>query len=535
MRRAIVPAVVLVGLVLLGLAPTTASGAAPNFPARDSRYHNYPEMVAEIMAAQAAYPDLVQVFSIGKSYNGRDIWAAKVSDNVAVDEAEPEVLIDALHHAREHLTTEQALYLLKVLTQDYASDATVKRLVDSREIFIIFALNPDGMQYDLTGNPYRAWRKNRQPNVGTGTVGTDLNRNYSYAWGCCGGSSGSPGSITYRGRRPFSAPETQAIRDFVQSRVIDGRQQIRLHITLHTNGQLVLWPYGHTRTDIPADMSREDHAAFVALGKRMALRNGYKPMQSSSLYITDGDQIDWMYGRYRIFSFTWELYPPEHHRISDFYPADEKIAAAVARNRSALLYAIDKAACPYAPIGKTKQDCGPLYDDFEINRGWVRNPDGTDTATAGVWKIGNPAAVSINGPKQLGTTVSGRYALVTGPGPSTKTNGNDVDGGATTIRSAPVTLTDPVGALTFRYYFAHRSNSSAADWFKVWVEAADGTRTLVKQALGTHRDVDARWATARIPMTPWAGQTIRIVIGAADGANDTRVEAAVDDIRIEQP
>jgi hypothetical protein len=535
MRRPIVPALALVGLLLLGLAPVTASGATPDFPARDSRYHNYPEMVDEIMATQEAYPDLVQVFSIGKSYQGRDIWAAKVSDNVTVDEPEPEVLIDALHHSREHLTTEQALYLLKVLTADYGTDATVKRLVDSRETYIVFALNPDGMQYDLTGSPYRAWRKNRQPNTGSGTVGTDLNRNYDYAWRCCDGSSGSPGSLTYRGRRPFSAPETQAMRDFVRSRVVNGRQQIRLHITLHTNGQLILWPYGHTKTDIPADMSREDHAAFVALGKRMALRNGYKPMQSSSLYITDGDQIDWMYGRYRIFSFTWELYPTEHHRVSDFYPADERIAAAVAHNRSALLYSIDMAACPYAPLGRTRVDCGPLFDDFEINRGWVRNPDGTDTATAGVWRIGDPKAVSIDGPKQLGTPTSGRYALVTGPGPARGSNANDLDGGVTTMRSAPVTLPDPVGALSFRYYFAHRSNSTSADWFRVWVETEDGTRTLVKEELGAHRDDDARWATVRVPMTPWAGQTVRIVIGASDGGSDTRVEAAVDDLRIEQP
>ena len=74
-----------------------------------SGYHNYPEMVAEIQQAEADFPDIVHVFSIGKSYQGRDIWAAKVSDNVATDEDEPEVLIDALHHAREHLTTEQAL------------------------------------------------------------------------------------------------------------------------------------------------------------------------------------------------------------------------------------------------------------------------------------------------------------------------------------------------------------------------------------------------------------------------------------------
>ncbi len=52
-------------------------------------------------------------------------------------------------------------------------------------------VNPDGGEYDLTGSPYRAWRKNRQPNAGSSYVGTDLNRNYDYRWGCCGGSSGT--------------------------------------------------------------------------------------------------------------------------------------------------------------------------------------------------------------------------------------------------------------------------------------------------------------------------------------------------------
>ena len=145
------------GLALVAaIAAFVGTTAAPRPPAaRTSRprtrcYHTYPEMVDEIQAVEAAHPDIVDVFSIGESVHGRDIWAAKVSDNVATDEDEPEVLFDAAHHADEHLTVEQALYLFHALVDDYGVGPKVTRLVDTREIWIIFMLNPDGVQFDLT-------------------------------------------------------------------------------------------------------------------------------------------------------------------------------------------------------------------------------------------------------------------------------------------------------------------------------------------------------------------------------------------------
>jgi hypothetical protein len=103
-HRALRAAPAIAGLLLASAIAVPASAANPDFPAYDAGFHSFPEMVAEIHAAEADHPGIVDVFSIGKSHEGRDIWAAKVSDNVATDEAEPEVLIDALHHAREHLT-----------------------------------------------------------------------------------------------------------------------------------------------------------------------------------------------------------------------------------------------------------------------------------------------------------------------------------------------------------------------------------------------------------------------------------------------
>lgn len=528
-------------LAALFIALTAGPAAAADFPARDSRYHSFTEMVADIKAVQAANPTIVQLFSIGKSYQGRTIWAAKISDRVDVDEPEPEFLLDSLHHAREHMGVEQSLYLLHLLVDGYGSDSSIKELVDTREIFIIFALNPDGFEYDLTcggsNAPYCAWRKNRQPNAGTSAIGTDLNRNYGYRWACCGGSSGNPSSITYRGPAVWSAPETRAIRDFVLSRVIGGRQQIKSHITFHTNGKLILWPYGYTKTDIPTDMTALDHAAFVAFAKGMASRNGYKAEQSSDLYITDGDQIDWMYGTQRIFSFTWELYPPETSTVwGDHYPADENIAHETARNKSALLYFLSAGACPYLVVGRAQQDCGPFFDDVEINRGWSLNPDGTDTAvTTSRFSRGDPEPTTQNGLRSQPDGVSsGRYAFATGRLAGATPNTHDLDG-RTTLFGPIVRLPAVPGRLSLRYVYSH-GPSSAADYLKVWIEdEVTKVRTLVWSKAGTAGTIGASWQTATAVLTPFGGKSVRIVIQAMDAGPDSLMEVLIDDVRVERP
>ncbi len=518
----------LAGLLLLAVATPVA---AADFPSKDAKYHNYAEMVAELNKAVADHPAIVQKFSIGQSHLNREIWAAKISDNVANDENEPEVLFDALHHAREHLTVEQALAVLRWLSDGYGSNATITQLVNSREIFIVFMVNPDGGEYDLTGSPYRGWRKNRQPNAGTTAIGTDLNRNYDYHWGCCGGSSGTKSALTYRGPKAFSAPETRAMRDFIDSRVVGGRQQIRAAITFHTAGEQVLWPYGYTRTDVPADMTATDYAALRELGRRLASRSRYTPMQSSSLYITDGDEIDWAYGRHRIFMYTFEMYPRGVTSISRFYPADELITRETERNKSAVLYLINSAGCLYASIGLTETHCGPFLDDFEVSRGWQINPLGDDTATGGRWQRANPAGTNY----QADAVTSGSRALVTGTAAGSAHSSNDVDGGVTSVRSPEIALPGTVGRLTFRYYFAHASNSSAADSFQAFIEESDGTRTLVREEAGAANTDRPAWTSATISLTPWAGRTVRIVFVATDAGPESLVEAAVDDVRITRP
>ncbi|MCI3152294.1 zinc carboxypeptidase [Streptomyces sp. GB4-14] len=344
----------------LGTAPDRSTAAdGPrlfDFPSADSRYHNYAEMNAEIDQRIAAYPSIMSKRVIGKSYQGRDIVAVKVSDNVGADEAEPEVLFTHHQHAREHLTVEMALYLLRELGAGYGSDARVTKMVQEREIWIVPDLNPDGGEYDIATGSYRSWRKNRQPNSGSSYVGTDLNRNWDYRWGCCGGSSGSKSSETYRGSAPESAPEVKVVADFVRGRVVGGVQQIKAGIDFHTYSELVLWPFGYTYSDTTTGMTADDHAAFKAVGQKMAASNGYTAQQSSDLYITDGSIDDYLWGAHKIFGYTFEMYPRSASG-GGFYPPDEVIERETSRNRDAVLQLLENADCMYRVVGKEGQYC----------------------------------------------------------------------------------------------------------------------------------------------------------------------------------
>jgi hypothetical protein len=325
----------------LGFDPQPVPLASSPAIAVDPAYHTYDQMVADIQSYAVTHTDIMRLITIGLSYEGRAIWAAEITDNPGVDEGEPEVLFTFHQHAREHLTVEQGLYTLHLLTDNYTSDMTITQLVNTRVVWLIFDLNPDGGEYDITGGAYQGWRKNLQP-----PDGTDLNRNWDYGWGCCGGSDSNQYSDIYRGPAAFSAPETQVVKDLVDGRVLSNVQRIKVAIDFHTYSELVLWPYGYTYDDVPADMQPYDYEVMLAMGTVMAGMNGYTPQQASDLYITDGTIDDWEYGVYGIYAFTFEMYPQSASGYAGFYPSGSVIAAETARNRDPILYAIDVAGEP---------------------------------------------------------------------------------------------------------------------------------------------------------------------------------------------
>ncbi|MCG5214143.1 M14 family zinc carboxypeptidase [Streptosporangium soli] len=503
-----------------------------DFPPADSGYHNYAELNAVVNQVVADHPTIARRISYGSSYEGRDLIGVKISDNVASDENEPEVLFTHHQHAREHLTVEMAIYLLNLLTDGYGSDSRIADVVNGREIWILPDLNPDGGEYDIATGSYRSWRKNRQPNSGSSAVGTDMNRNWGYNWGCCGGSSPTPSSDTYRGAAAESAPEVRAVANFVRSRVVGGVQQIKAHIDWHTYGELILWPYGYTFNDTGPGLTQDDRDAHATLGQSMASTNNYTPQQASDLYITDGSIDDWMWGTYKIFSYTFEMYPVSSS--PGFYPPDEQIGPQTTRNREATLRLLEYADCVYRIIGKDAQYCGGtpptvVYTDtFETATGWATVPG---AATAGLWERGDPEATTSSGAKQLGTTVSGANDLVTGRLAGAAAGDHDVDGGLTSIQSPPITL-PASGTLTLSlsWYLAHGSNSSSADFFRVKVVGS--TTTQVFQQLGAATNRNGAWSTATANISAFAGQSVRILIEASDTSTASLVEAGVDNVQI---
>ncbi len=181
----------------------------------------------------------------------------------------------------------------------------------------------------------------------------------------------------------------------------------------------------------------------------------------------------------------------------------------------------------------TSQPSVVFFDDFETSQGWVVDPNGNDTATTGTWERANPESTSYSGVTyQLGTTVSGSYDLVTEGSAGSSVGSYDIDGGDTTVRSPNITLPSSGDVtLSFSYYLAHYSNATSDDYLRVKVVGS--TTQTVFEELGAGNTDGAVWDTFSTSLNAFRGQTIYLLIEAADGGGGSLVEAAIDDVLIE--
>jgi carboxypeptidase T len=287
----------------------------------DSEYKNPEEIVKILNDFHARFPELTVLKEVGKSLQGRSIWALKISDNAQVREAnEPAVLFNGMHHAREVMGPEVALDIIETLLDNYGKDNKITHWVDSNEIWVMPMFNVDGNNIVWTKDTM--WRKNAR-----GNYGVDINRNYPYAWGSCNGSSGSTYAQDYRGPSPASEPETNVMMNLVK--------EIRpvFDISYHSYSQLVIYPFGCNGKHTPnADVVEK-------IGKEMGTKLGYKPGTSwETLYSTDGGDIDWMYGEYQVIPYVIEV-----NKSSDgFQPSFDLRQPTVELNRKGWQHLLDR-------------------------------------------------------------------------------------------------------------------------------------------------------------------------------------------------
>ncbi len=285
-------------------------------------FFTYDEILQKLDSMRLRWPNLITVkqpTGAGLTEEGRPVYWVKISDNPNVNEPEPEMLYNAVHHAREPMSVAQMLYYMYYLLENYATNPDVRAIVDNTELYFMPCVNPDGYIYNETTNPFGGgmWRKNRHDNL-DGSTGIDLNRNYSANWGLDDiGSSPSGFSDVFRGQNAFSEPETQAVRDFSL------QHAFQVVLNYHSFGNVFIYPYGYA-----PNVYTPDSAQFTDYGRWLTRDDRYTFGTCNQVlgYVTNGDANDWQYStvqgsKPRAFTFT-----PEVGQASEgFWPPASRI------------------------------------------------------------------------------------------------------------------------------------------------------------------------------------------------------------------
>jgi murein tripeptide amidase MpaA len=317
------------------------------------------------------HPDLLQVSTIGKSYEGRPIWLMTLTNrSTGADLEKPAVWIDANIHATEITGTTSALYITHQLLTSYGTDPQVTRQLDQAVYYIVPRINPDGAAWAMAANP-RYVRSGVRPypweEKDEGLFVQDINGDGKILQMRLPDPHGdwkiSPldprlmekrlpnenGGIYYRlfsegmledydgyvikiarpqegldfnrnfpfqwrseneqdGAGPYPASEPETR---ALAEFIVSHPNINFAITFHTSSRVILRPYS-TRPD--DDMNTEDLWVYKKVGDIGTKITGYRNASTFHDFkyhpkeVTTGAFDDWMYDRFGVFTYTIELW-----------------------------------------------------------------------------------------------------------------------------------------------------------------------------------------------------------------------------------
>ncbi len=272
----------------------------------DSRYLTSQKVEQKLRQLAAQYNQLTRIEQIGTSLQGRPILAMLISTTPNPQDPKylekPSIIFDGMHHAREIMTSEIVMDVAESILTAKAQKASPKvtAMLDQWNIWVVPMLNVDGNNIVWTQDSY--WRKNARAESGS-AFGVDLNRNYSYRWSNCGGSSNSKGAQDYHGASASSEPETKALSSL--------GQMVRpvASLSYHSYSELVLFPYSCEG----AVTGENELVAGVAtmMAKALPSDSGSGNYRAGTpwqlLYPVDGDSMSYMFSEFGSLALTMEV------------------------------------------------------------------------------------------------------------------------------------------------------------------------------------------------------------------------------------
>ncbi|XP_010215087.1 PREDICTED: carboxypeptidase A6 [Tinamus guttatus] len=267
-------------------------------------YHSLDEIQNWMYHLNETYSDLIHMFSVGKSYEGRPLFVLKLGKRS--QPYKKAVWIDCGIHAREWIGPAFCQWFVKEALQTYQTDPAMRKMLTQLYFYIMPVFNVDGYHFSWTYD--RFWRKTRSKNSRFRCHGVDANRNWKVKW-CDEGASLHPCDDTYCGPFPESEPEVKAVAHFLRRH----RKQIKAYLSFHAYAQMLLYPYSYKYATIPNFSCVESAAynAVNALQSAYGIRYRYGPA-SSTLYVSSGSSMDWAYKNGIPYAFAFELRDTGH-------------------------------------------------------------------------------------------------------------------------------------------------------------------------------------------------------------------------------
>lgn len=262
-------------------------------------YHSLEEIQSWMFEMNRTNPELVDMFVVGKSYEGRPLYVLQLGKRSRPQKKA--VWIDCGVHAREWIGPAFCQWFVKEALASYQHDSVMRRLLHQLNFYIMPVFNVDGYHFSWTTD--RFWRKTRSKNRKFHCRGVDANRNWKVKW-CEAGASSHPCDDTYCGPYPESEPEVKAVAKFLRKH----KKRVKAYISIHAYAQMLLYPYSYKYATIPNFSCVESAAqnAVTALYSAYGIRYRYGPA-STTLYVTSGSSIDWAYRNGIPYTFAFEL------------------------------------------------------------------------------------------------------------------------------------------------------------------------------------------------------------------------------------